>query len=334
MARNAPGRHYREGITLAALARMFPDDAAAEQWFVQARWPDGVRCPRCGSDNVQERPTRKPQPYRCRACRRDFSVKTDTLMHSSPLGLQTWAMAIYLCTTNLKGVSSMKLHRDLGIAQSSAWHLAHRIREAWDDGGAGSFSGPAEADETYVGGRVRNMSNARRRARREAGLAQGTQDKAAVAGVRDRATGRVTARRVSRKDASALRDFVREHVAPGATLYTDEARSYRGLMGEYVHEAVNHSAKEFVRGMASTNGLESFWSMLKRAYEGTFHKFSEKHLDRYVAEAAGRHNARSRDTLDMMRALAGGLDGKRLRRCDLVADNGLPSGARPVATRP
>ena len=200
MARNAPGRHYREGITLAALTRMFPDDAAAEAWFVSARWPDGVRCPRCGSGDVQERPTRKPQPYRCRACRRDFSVKTDTLMHSSPLGLQTWAMAIYLCTTNLKGVSSMKLHRDLGIAQSSAWHLAHRIREAWEDGGEGPFSGPAEADETRVGGDVRNMSNARRRERKAAGRAQGDTDKALVVGVRDRETGRVAARRVDRGD--------------------------------------------------------------------------------------------------------------------------------------
>ena len=135
MARRAPGRHYREGMTLAELLRLLPDDAAAERWFVETRWPDGVRCPRCDSDDVQHRRTRKPQPYRCRACRRDFSVKTDTLMHASPLGLQTWALAVYLSVTGLKGTSSLKLHRDLGIAQTNAWHLAHRIREAWDDGG-------------------------------------------------------------------------------------------------------------------------------------------------------------------------------------------------------
>ena len=325
MARNAPGKHYREGLSLVEIVRMFPDDAEAEAWFVRTRWPDGVRCPRCGSGNVQERPTRKPQPYRCRDCRKDFSVKTGTLMHSSPLGLQTWAIAVFLSVTSLKGVSSMKLHRDLGIAQSNAWHLAHRIREAWGDR-QDPFAGPAEADETYFGGKRKNMPNRKRKELK----GRGTVGKAAVAGVRDRATGHVAARRVSQTDASALHGFVREHVAPGSTLYTDEARAYRG-MPEYSHEAVRHSAKEFVRGMASTNGLESFWSTLKRSYEGTYHKFSEKHLDRYVGEAVGRHNARSRDTLDMMAHLAAGMSGKRLRRRDLVADCGLPSGARPTA---
>jgi len=131
-------------------------------------------------------------------------------------------------------------------------------------------------------------------------------------------------------DASALQTFVREHVQPGATLYTDEAKAYAG-MPEFDHEAVKHSAKEFVRGMASTNGMESFWAMLKRGYVGTFHKFSEKHLDRYVVEVSGRHNIRPQDTIDMMIHLASGMRGKRLRYRDLIADNGLPSGARAVA---
>ncbi len=131
-------------------------------------------------------------------------------------------------------------------------------------------------------------------------------------------------------DASALQSFVREHVAPGATLYTDEAPAYAG-MPEYAHEAVKYSAKEFVRGMASTNGMESFWAGLKRSFVGTFHKFSEKHLDLYVAEAAGRHNIRPLDTEDMMGRTAAGMRGKRLRYQDLIADKGLPSGARPVA---
>ena len=120
---------------------------------------------------------------------------------------------------------------------------------------------------------------------------------------------------------------MREDVEPGATIYTDEARAYAG-MPEFTHEAVNHSAKEFVRDMAHTNGMESFWAMLKRGYQGTFHKFSEKHLDRYVREFAGRHNIRPRDTLDMMQSVAIGIAGKRLRYRDLIADNGLPSGAR------
>ncbi len=138
MAHKAPGKHYRTGLTLIELTRIFPDDAAAERWFVQTRWPDGVNCPCCGSLNVQERATRKPQPYRCRDCRKDFSVKLGTLMEGSKLGFQIWAMAIYLMMTGIKGTSSMKLHRDLGITQKTAWHLAHRIRETWSDPGAPS----------------------------------------------------------------------------------------------------------------------------------------------------------------------------------------------------
>ena len=154
---------------------------------------------------------------------------------------------------------------------------------------------------------------------------RGTVDKAAVAGVKDRETGRVSARRMERTDASALQSFVRDHAEPGATLYTDEAAAYRG-MPEFEHEAVNHSAKEFVREMAHTNGMESFWAVLKRGYQGTFHKFSEKHLDRYVGEFAGRHNIRPLDTIVMMGRMALGMVGKRLRYRDLIADNGLPNG--------
>ena len=133
MAHRAPGKHYRNGLSLIELTRMFPDDATAERWFVAQRWQGTIACPSCGSVNVQERPSRKPQPYRCRDCRKDFSVRTGTPMHASNLGLQTWAIAFYLLATGIKGTSSMKLHRDLKITQKSAWHLAHRIRESWSN---------------------------------------------------------------------------------------------------------------------------------------------------------------------------------------------------------
>ena len=134
---------------------MFLTDQAAEEWVITIRWPNGVRCPVCDSDNVQPRPTRKPQPFGCRSCRKDFSVKTGTVMQSSNLGLRKWAFAVYLMTTGIKGTSSMKLRRDLGITQKTAWHLGHRIREAFNDH-QGVFSGPLEIDETFIGGKEGN----------------------------------------------------------------------------------------------------------------------------------------------------------------------------------
>ena len=330
MARNAPGKHYRKGLSLVEITRMFPDDATARAWMESVRWPEGPVCPHCGSTNAQHPVKHRTMTHRCRDCRKWFSVRTGTPMQSSKLGLDTWAIAMYLLNTGLKGQASMKLHRDLGITQKSAWHLAHRIRESWNENGGNAFLGPVEADETYIGGKRKNMSNAKRKELAEAGAGRGTVGKAAVVGVKDRDTNRVAARRISQTDATALQGFVRDHAAPGATLYTDEARAYRG-MPEYAHEGVNHSVGEYVRGMAHTNGMESFWSMLKRGYQGTYHKFSEKHLGRYVGEFSGRHSIRPRDTLDMMRSVVIGMEGKRLRYRDLIADNGLPSGARPGA---
>ncbi len=328
MRKKAPGKAFRKGISFKQLIAMFPDDDKARAWFEEHMWPQGAYCPHCGSFNVQHPIKHRTMTHRCRDCpnRPQFSLKTGNLMEGSKLGYQTWAIALYLVMTNLKGVSSMKLHRDLEITQKSAWHLAHRLRKGLEDGTVPMFHGPAEADETYFGGKRKNMPN---RKRKEL-TGRGTVGKAAVAGVKDRETGQVAARRMEATDATALQGFVRDTVEPGATLYTDEAAAYRG-MPEYTHEAVNHSAKEYVRDMAHTNGMESFWAMLKRGYQGTFHKFSEKHLDRYVAEFAGRHNIRPRDTLDMMQSGAIGMKGKRLRYRDLTAANGLPSGARPVA---
>ncbi len=164
-----PGKSYRNGITLIELAQMFPGEAVARNWFEEQRWPGkSYICPHCGSSEVAIIESCKPMPFRCRTCRKHFSVKTGTVMEKSKVSLQKWAFAIYLCVTSLKGVSSMKLHRDLGVTQKTAWLMSHRIREAFSEPQE-LFSGPVEIDETYIGGKRRNMSNANRRTLKDTG---------------------------------------------------------------------------------------------------------------------------------------------------------------------
>ena len=309
---------------LIDLMEMFPDEAAATLWFEQVIW-DGKRvCGKCKSPNTKEVPNAKPMPYFCNGCRSYFSVRTGTPLASSNVPLRKWAFAIYLCLTSLKSVSSMKLHRDIGVSQPTAWFILHRIREAWAREIPGGFSGPVEADETYFGGRRRNMSNARRKALRDTG--RGAVGKTAVVGIKDRDSNQVRAKVVKRTDAETLHGFVRNNADKDAIVYTDDALAYDGVARW--HETVRHSVEEYVRDLAHTNGVESFWSTLKRAHKGTFHRLSPKHLNRYVQEFAGKHNLRELGTLDQMRDTVARLVGRRLLLRDLVADNGLGSLAR------
>ena len=311
MATKGPGKAHRQGVTLLELSQMFPTEEAAVKWCERLLWGEERACGHCGSLDTHAVKSGKPMPYRCRDCKRYFGVKTGTLMASSPLPVRTWVYAIYLDCTSLKGVSSMKLHRDLGISQKSAWFMQQRIREAFRAEGPMVFLGPVEVDETYIGGLERNKHG---KDKQRAG--RGPVGKTAVVGAKDRATGQVAARVVERTDKDTLQGFVKTHAAKGAKVYTDEARAYEGLQNR---ESVKHSVGEYVNGMAHTNGMESFWSMLKRAHKGTFHKLSAKHLQRYVNEFAGRHNIREMDTIRQMEHIVAAMVGKRLMYRDLIA---------------
>ncbi len=264
-------------------------------------------------------------PYWCTDCRHYFSVRTGTPVARSNVPLRKWAVAIYVCLTSLKSVSSMKLHRDIKVSQPTAWFMLHRIREAWANQPRGAFEGPVEVDESYFGGRRRNMSNSRRKVL--AGTGRGAVGKTAVVGIKDRTTKQIRAKVTERVDTEHLQGFVVENTKPGAKVYTDDASAYDGL--PFTHESVRHSVSEYVKDMAHTNGVESFWATLKRAHKGTFHKLSPKHLDRYVQKFAAKHNMRDSGTLEQMRETVVRLVGRNLLYRDLIADNGLSSIARP-----
>ena len=216
MAYKALGKVRPEGTSLVELMDMFPDEAAAIEWFGAQVWPEGRFCGHCGSTRTREVRNAKPMPYWCSDCRSYFSVRTGTTIERSKVPLRKWAIAIHLCLTSLKSVSSMKLHRDLGISQKSAWFMLLRLRKAWARESGGDLTGPVEVDETYMGGRERN-----RHASKKPRSSRGTVAKIAVVGVKDRASNEVRAKVTESNSAKALQGFLAEHAAPGPTVYPD-----------------------------------------------------------------------------------------------------------------
>ncbi len=314
----APGKSHRKGISLIELTEMFPDEETAVKWFEKIYWPEQRCCGHCGSTKTAKA-KHKTMPYWCNDCRKYFSVRTGTTLQSSRLPLRKWAFAVYLYVTHLKGVSSMKLHRDLKVTQKTAWFMLHRLREAWEESGLDALAGTVEIDETYIGGKDRNRHKSKKQ------HSTGREDKQAVLGMRLR-KGKVVAMPVKDTKRKTLFPLIHKHVEKGSTIYTDDNPSYRSLRGDgtwpddYFHQTVNHSAKEFVSGMAHTNGIESFWATLKRAHKGTYHQMSKKHMHRYVTEFSGRHNVRETDTEHQMQNVVAGMVGKRLMYSELISD--------------
>jgi transposase-like protein len=306
---------HNDGTTISAYRffKTFPNERAAIERIEALRWPHIVTCPFCASG----RTTRlQAHPYhKCNDCRRKFTVRTGTVFERSHIPLDKWLYAMYILQTARKGVSSLQLSKELGITQKSTWFMLHRLREACGTR-ENKIGGVVEIDETYIGGKESNKHEWKKQ---KAG--RGTVGKQPVMGLRQRG-GPVKAMPIPDNTTKTLERQVFDNVESGATIYTDEHAGYRNLGERYQHEVVRHSVKEFVNGMAHTNGIESVWAVVKRGYNGVYHHWSFKHMHRYVDEFTFRLNEGNvtRHTLDRIESLVDGAVGKRLTYRALVAD--------------
>lgn len=293
--------------TLQEVITYFSNPDTCFVYMMKMRWPDGPVCPHCGSKENTFTKTRRI--WKCKGCKKQFSIRKGTIMEDSPLGLDKWLVGMWLVMNAKNGISSYEVSRALGVCQKTAWFLLHRIRHLFS---TGSFErklcGIVEADECYIGGKAENM-HAKKREERIKG--RGGVGKAIVVGVMTRG-GEVRVKVVGDTKAETIGGFVKQNVRKGSHLHTDTMSSYAGLHTEYVHQTVNHSVGEYVRENVHCNSMENFWSLLKRMIVGTYVSVDVAHLERYLAEEATRFNLRKDTDGERFQTAVGSIEGKRL----------------------
>lgn len=301
--------------TLVAAIRHFSSPQVAFDFMVGLRWPDGVKCPRCQCQDVRFISTRKI--WECKRCKekKQFSVRVGTIFEDSALPLDKWLAVIWMIANDKNGVSSYEVHRSVGVTQKTGWFMLQRIRLAMQTGTFEKFKGEVEADETYIGGLARNMNQKQKRKR---GRGTGGVGKAIVMGLLER-KGKIRLKHIQNARTKSVQEEVRQHVQPGAQLFTDALPSYNGLDKEFVHQAINH-AKCYAQGNVHTNGLENFWSLLKRTIRGTYVSVEPFHLFRYLDEQAFRFNLRKGNDAQRFLEAVKGIIGRRLTYETLIGN--------------
>lgn len=293
--------------TLQEAILYFADQDTCTTFMAQLRWPDGVTCPHCEGKAVSYLSTRRTWKCMNKACHKQFSVKVGTLMEDSAIKLDKWLAAIWLIADAKNGISSYEIMRALGITQKSAWFLLHRIRLAMQAGTFEKLSGQVEVDETYIGSLARNMHGDKREAKIKG---TGGNGKVAVMGLLER-NGKVRAKVIADATRATLHEEVKQHVEQGAELFTDGWKAYSGLHEDYIHQVIDH-AEKYVEGQIHTNGIENFWSLLKRGIKGTYVSVEPFHLFRYLDEQTFRFNTRKGKDADRFIQTVKQIAGKRL----------------------
>lgn len=315
----------REPKTLLEAIRYFSDEDVCLEFMTELRWPDGVRCPTCGRDEPRFISTRRLWECKNKHPRKQFSIKVGTIFEDSPIKLDKWLSAIWMIVNAKNGVSSYEMHRALGVTQKTAWFMMHRIRLAMQSESFDKIDGEVEVDETFIGGKSSNMHKSRREKRIKS---TGPAGKTVVFGLLDRhgpdGHSLVRAKVVASNRRRVLLPEIKRNVATGSTVYSDAHPSYRMVKDEYAHEMIDH-AESYVRGKVHTNGIENFWSLLKRAIKGTYVNVEPTHLFRYLDEEVFRFNTRKDNDGGRFGRAAGGIVGKRLTYRELVGLTATPA---------